>query len=56
VAAAAFGGAQRNAEVVAPGGAQAVDWREDGVYLTGWAEVICEGTWLLQIPRTSEQR
>jgi diaminopimelate epimerase len=46
VAAAAFGGASRQVDVVAPGGRQFVDWREDGVYLTGWAEVICEGTWL----------
>lgn len=45
VAAAAFGGASRDATVVAPGGAQRVEWREDGVYLTGWAEVLCEGKW-----------
>jgi diaminopimelate epimerase len=46
VAAAAFGGADRDAEVSAPGGAQRVEWREDGVYLTGWAEVVCRGRWL----------
>ncbi len=46
VAAAAFGGAARQVNVVAPGGRQRVDWREDGVYLTGWAELLCEGTWL----------
>lgn len=46
VAAAAFGGAARDADVVAPGGAQRVEWREDGVYLTGWAEVVCAGDWL----------
>ena len=46
VAAAAFGGAARDAEVIAPGGAQRVEWRDDSVYLTGWAEVICEGEWL----------
>ncbi|WP_239493323.1 diaminopimelate epimerase [Luteitalea sp. TBR-22] len=46
VAAAAYGGAERRVEVVAPGGRQRVDWRDDGVFLTGWAEVICEGTWL----------
>ena len=50
VAAAAFGGAERDAEVIAPGGTQRVEWTDDGVYLTGWAEVICEGTWLRQIP------
>ncbi len=51
VAAAAFGGASRDASVAAPGGAQRVEWREDGVYLTGWAEVLCEGTWFRQPPR-----
>lgn len=53
VAAAAFGGASRDAEVIAPGGAQRVEWRDDGVYLTGWAEVVCEGEWLLPLPRDS---
>ncbi len=46
IAAASFGGAGRDAEVIAPGGAQRVEWREDSVYLTGWAEVVCEGEWL----------
>lgn len=47
VAAAAYGGANRDAEVVAPGGSQRVEWRGDGgVYLTGWAEVLCRGEWL----------
>jgi diaminopimelate epimerase len=46
VAAAAFGGAARDAEVIAPGGSQRVEWLEDAVYLTGWAEILCEGTWL----------
>jgi len=46
IAAAAFGGAARDAEVVAPGGRQRVEWREDSVYLTGWAEVLVDGTWL----------
>jgi diaminopimelate epimerase len=46
VAAAAYGGAAREVEVVAPGGRQRVEWLADGVYLTGWAEVVCEGTWL----------
>jgi diaminopimelate epimerase len=53
VAAAAFGGAAKAADVIAPGGSQHVEWRDDGVYLTGWAEVTCEGHWLRQIPRTS---
>ena len=47
VAAAAFGGAARDATVVAPGGPQRVEWRDEAVYLTGWAEVIGEGEWLL---------
>jgi diaminopimelate epimerase len=46
VAAAAFGGAARDAEVIAPGGSQRVEWLADSVYLTGWAEIVCEGTWL----------
>ena len=51
VAAAAFGGAQRDAEVVAPGGTQRVEWLDDGVYLTGWAEMICEGEWSRPLPK-----
>jgi diaminopimelate epimerase len=50
VAAAAFGGADREADVAAPGGTQRVDWRADGVYLTGWAEVLCVGKWLRPSP------
>jgi diaminopimelate epimerase len=45
IAAAAFGGAARDAEVIAPGGRQRVEWREDSVYLTGWAEVLFDGAW-----------
>jgi diaminopimelate epimerase len=45
VAAAAHGGASRSVDVIAPGGTQRVDWQEDGVHLTGWAEVILEGYW-----------
>lgn len=39
VAAACFGGAARDLDVMAPGGAQRVEWRDDGLFLTGWAEV-----------------
>ena len=46
VAAASFAGAVRDATVVAPGGEQRVEWRDDGVYLTGWAEILYDGTWL----------
>jgi diaminopimelate epimerase len=44
VAAAAHGGAEREVDVIAPGGTQRVEWRDDGIYLTGWAEVVLEGT------------
>ena len=46
VAAAAHGGAARDVEVVAPGGTQRVEWREDSVYLTGWAEVLFDTEWV----------
>ena len=48
VAAAAFGGASRQADVIAPGGPQRVEWLDDSVYLTGWAEVLFDGEWLRQ--------
>lgn len=47
VAAAAHGGASRDVNVISPGGTQRVDWREDDVYLTGWAEILVTGTWLV---------
>ncbi|MBS1817792.1 MAG: diaminopimelate epimerase [Acidobacteria bacterium] len=50
VAAAAYGGAARDAQVVAPGGTQRVEWTQESVYLTGWAEVLCEGEWLRLLP------
>ena len=46
VAAAAHGGAARAVDVVAPGGTQRVEWQDDGVYLTGWAELIIQANWL----------
>jgi diaminopimelate epimerase len=46
VAAAAYGGADRAVDVVAPGGRQHVEWTSDGVWLTGWAEVVLEGHWM----------
>jgi diaminopimelate epimerase len=39
-------GAARDLDVVAPGGTQRVEWRDAGLYLTGWAEVVFEGRWL----------
>ena len=55
VAAAAHGGAARELDVVAPGGTQRVEWRADGVYLTGWAELLFEGEWMNQIPKPRTQ-
>jgi diaminopimelate epimerase len=49
VAAAAFGGAARSAAVVSPGGSQRVEWTDDGLYLTGWAEVTARVEWRLPL-------
>ena len=46
VAAMQFGGAARDVEVVSPGGAQRVEWTAEGLFLTGWAELIAEAVWL----------
>lgn len=46
VAAVVHGGAARDIDVIAPGGTQRVEWLEDGIYLTGWAEVVFEGHWI----------
>ncbi len=51
IAAAAFGGASRDAQVIAPGGTQRVEWTPESVYLTGLAEVLCHGEWLRSLPR-----
>jgi len=45
VAAAAHGGAARAVDVIAPGGTQRVEWNDDGIYLTGWAEIVLDGIW-----------
>ena len=45
VAAMTYGGATRDVAVASPGGTQRVEWRDDGLYLTGWAEVVWEGRW-----------
>jgi diaminopimelate epimerase len=45
VAAAAYRHASRDVEVVSPGGSQRVEWREEGLYLTGWAKLVFDGTW-----------
>jgi diaminopimelate epimerase len=49
VAAIAHAGAARALDVVAPGGTQRVEWLDEGVFLTGWAELLWEGTWLADL-------
>ena len=51
VAAMEYGGADRDVSVVSPGGSQRVEWTSDGLFLTGWAEVIAVCEWRLEIPR-----
>lgn len=46
VAAHRYGGASRDVQVVSPGGAQRVEWLDDGLYLTGWAEIVAEASWV----------
>jgi diaminopimelate epimerase len=53
VAAITHGGVARDVDVVAPGGTQRVEWNGDGIYLTGWAEVVFEGQWLLHADAAS---
>ena len=45
VAAAVHGGANRSVEVVSRGGSQHVDWADNGIYLTGRAEITARGRW-----------
>jgi diaminopimelate epimerase len=45
VAAAAYGGASRDVDVVSPGGTQHVTWTDTGIQLTGWAQVVLTGRW-----------
>ena len=56
VAAIAHGGAARDLDVVSPGGTQRVEWRDEGLYLTGWAEVLFEGEWIPDADSTSSGR
>jgi diaminopimelate epimerase len=46
VAAIRYGGAARDVQILSPGGAQRVEWTGEGLFLTGWAEMIAEATWL----------
>lgn len=45
VAAAAFGGANKVVDVIAPGGTQRVEWSDGGIDLTGWAELTGSLSW-----------
>jgi diaminopimelate epimerase len=47
VAAMAYGGARRDVSVVSPGGSQRVEWTDEGIFLTGWAALVLEGSLLL---------
>jgi diaminopimelate epimerase len=49
VAAATHGGAGRSLDVVAPGGTQRVVWTDRGLTLTGWAEILADGTFCAQL-------
>jgi diaminopimelate epimerase len=46
VAAMSYGGAARDVHVESPGGTQRVEWREDGLFLTGWAHIVASVRWL----------
>jgi diaminopimelate epimerase len=46
VAAHRYGGASRDVQVSSPGGTQRVEWLDDGLYLTGWAQIVAEADWL----------
>jgi diaminopimelate epimerase len=46
VAAIAYGGATRDVQIASPGGTQRVEWLDEGLFLTGWAEVVAEARWL----------
>lgn len=46
VAAAAYGGAARRLDVASPGGTQRVEWSDEGIWLTGWAEIVALGRWM----------
>jgi diaminopimelate epimerase len=46
VAAIRFGNASRDVQVVSPGGTQRVEWDDEGLFLTGWAEIIADSRWL----------
>jgi len=45
VAAAFAGGAGRTVDVISPGGTQRVEWTDDTIWLTGWADLVGEVSW-----------
>jgi len=47
VAAHRYGGADADVQIASPGGVQRVEWLDDGLYLTGWAEVVADVSWLI---------
>jgi diaminopimelate epimerase len=53
VAAMTYGGAARDVSVASPGGVQRVEWRDDGLYLTGWAEIIASCEWRVGLDATA---
>lgn len=46
VAAVSYGGAQRDLQVASPGGTQRVEWTDEGLFLSGWAELVADVVWL----------
>jgi diaminopimelate epimerase len=56
VAAMTAGLTDRAVDVEAPGGTQRVEWTTSGVLLTGWAEVVCEGTWIGDLTAAARAR
>jgi diaminopimelate epimerase len=50
VAAMSYAGAARDIQVVSPGGTQRVEWTSDGLFLTGWAEVVADVHWRGELP------
>jgi diaminopimelate epimerase len=55
VASIRYGGAARDVQIESPGGTQRVEWHENGLYLTGWAELIAESRWLRAAPAIGSQ-
>ncbi len=46
VAAIRYGGAARDVAIVSPGGTQRVEWTGEGIFLSGWAELVAQAEWL----------